>query len=191
MHVITNLLMGWATAECVALRPREKNIVAWVAVAPDLDGLGLVADKTYYLLGRAEPGWYEAFHHVLLHGLFGAIALAALAAWLAVRDRMRVGLLALAGVHLHILCDIAGSRGSDSTDNWPIFYFGPWREDIAILSWSGQWRLDGWQNVVITAVFLLGGLGWAIRAGRSPLSSINARADRAVVAALQARFRRS
>ena len=73
------------------------------------------------------------------------------------RDRWRVALLALLAVHLHVLCDLAGSRGPGANDFWPIYYLSPLR-GRPMWVWRGQWSLDGWQNHVINAALL----GWSL-----------------------------
>ena len=44
MHVVTHLLMGWTLAEHTTKSPRDRALITWASVAPDLDGLGLVVD---------------------------------------------------------------------------------------------------------------------------------------------------
>ena len=59
-------------------------------------------------------------------------------------------------VHLHILCDVIGSKGPDGY-HWPIFYFYPLDSEIA-LSWQYQWELNAWPNMLIMLVaFILCG----------------------------------
>lgn len=76
MNPITHLLVAWSAAEASRLENRDRAIVAWVGVAPDLDGLGAIPDVLARLLGYPDPAFYGRFHHVLLHGGFGALVLA-------------------------------------------------------------------------------------------------------------------
>ena len=68
MHVVTHLLAGWALAEQTKLEKRDKAIVAWASVAPDLDGFGLPIDWATRALGDGTT-LYETYHHVAGHGL--------------------------------------------------------------------------------------------------------------------------
>ena len=95
-------------------------------------------------------------------------------------------LLAFLSFHLHLLCDLVGSRGPDGY-SWPIPYLTPFSHSLQ-LSWHDQWALNGWQNIVITAILLLATLVLARKKGTSPLELISARANQALVAALRNRF---
>jgi hypothetical protein len=68
--------------------------------------------------------YYPEYHHWLTHGLPGALGCSILLAVFA-RRRRRVFWLSFLTFHLHLLCDLVGSRGPDKNDLWPIFYFGP------------------------------------------------------------------
>jgi hypothetical protein len=59
------------------------------------------------------------------------------------------------------------------------------------LAWRGQWGLNAWPNVLITAVLLLITLWLAWRKGFSPLEMVSARADNTLVEALRRRYRRT
>src|SRR5262245_47726982 len=88
---------------------RDRRLVTWAGVAPDLDGLTL--------LGGIEA--YGQWHHVLSHGLLTAVLVAVFLTFLA-RDRLKVVLLSFATFHLHLICDLLGSGLQ-----WPIQYFWP------------------------------------------------------------------
>jgi hypothetical protein len=85
MNPITHLLASWSLAEGSGLEERDRAIVAWVGASPDLDGFGAITDTATRLMGFGDPALYGRFHHVLLHGLPGALLLPAIA-------RGRVGL---------------------------------------------------------------------------------------------------
>jgi inner membrane protein len=99
----------------------------------------------------------------------------------------RTLLLLLASYHLHLLCDVVGSRGPSARDIWSIDYLGPlshaWN-----LSWSHQWPLNGWQNFVLSAFLILGCLVRTVRTGISPASLFSQRVDAIVVATLRRRW---
>lgn len=159
-------------------------MVCLAGVAPDVDALGLVPE----LLTRntAHPLlWFSQYHHEM-HTLALATCLA-LAAWVATRHA-KVAFLVFASFHLHLLGDLVGGRGPDG-DTWPMPYLEPFSRGV-LLQWSGQWALNAWQNVAITAVLLYVALYLAWRDGTSPLGWVSPRADRAFVESLRRRFPR-
>lgn len=67
MSPVTHFLTGWVLAELTPLTRGERALVTLSCVAPDIDGLGVVADY----LTRNSPHhlqWFDAYHHSL-HGL--------------------------------------------------------------------------------------------------------------------------
>src|ERR1700733_9292032 len=108
MSPITHFLTGWVFANCARLDRRERALVTLASVAPDVDGLGIVAElvtrnSTHPLL------WFSRYHHCL-HTLTFAVVVAIIASALA-KQKWKVGLLAMVSFHLHLLEDLAGSRG--------------------------------------------------------------------------------
>lgn len=186
MHVVTHLLIGWTVAQHTTKSPRDRALVTWASVVPDLDGLGLLADWAGGAFGEVG-GYYEQFHRVLLHGLPGAIVCSLLLAWLA-RDKINVALWAFVSYHLHLIGDLLGSRGSGPNDFWPIFYLSP-ISDALTFEWSGQWPLTGWQNTSITIALLAYVLALAIQRGYSPVGLFSTKADACFVETLRARWR--
>lgn len=184
MSPVTHGLISWLLATSGCRERRDRLVVTMAGLAADLDGLGIVAELA--TAGSARPlPWYSEYHHWLGHGLPAAVAIAALAA-AAGRQRWLAGGLALVAAHLHLLCDLLGSRGPDG-HQWPIWYLAPLRRDWALI-WSGQWPLASWQNLAITVLALAVALWLAIRQGRSPIELVSLRADAAVVGALRRRF---
>jgi len=176
MSPITHLLASWVVAVKTTDNLRDSRLVTLAGLAPDLDGLGLVVDIFKNVIHHTDTYYYyQTYHHSLLHGMAGAVVVAALAAMLA-RLRGRVFVLVLVTFHLHLLCDLLGSRGPEPGDLWPIFYNAPF-SNHPMWIWSGQWRLDGWQNRVITLLLL----GWtfclALKRGESVVGVFNRRAD--------------
>ena len=185
MNPITHALTGWCLAEAVPrLDRREKAIVTLAAMTPDLDGVGAIAEVATRDTGHPLLWWSE-YHHLLAHNLLFAVIVGVVSAALA-RSRLVTGTLAFVAVHIHLLCDLAGSRGPDGYE-WPIPYLYPfsmWPQ----LAWSGQWRLNAWPNFVITAILLLLTFVLAWRRGYSPVGLLSPGADRAFVGALRDRF---
>jgi inner membrane protein len=101
---------------------------------------------------------------------------------------MKVGFLALVSFHLHLIEDLAGSRGPDGYQ-WPIPYLKPFSSALQ-LTWQGQWGLNAWQNVVITATLLIATFWLAWRHGFSPLEMVSSKADAAFVGVLRRRVPR-
>ena len=187
MNVITHALSGWCLAETMPrLEWRDRAIVVASAVAPDVDGLGMIPE----LLTRdsREPLlWWTEYHHVLAHNLLFALVLAT-AAFALARHHVRTALLAFAAVHLHLLGDVLGSRGPDGYQ-WPIPYFAP--SHSFVITWDGQWTLNAWQNFAITVALLAITFVLAWSRGYSPVGLFSHRADAAFVGTLRARVPRT
>lgn len=174
----THLLTSWIVAAKTTRSLRDCRLVTLAGFVPDADGLGLIVDL---LTGRTML--YHQYHHMLLHGAFGALLTATLFSLFA-KDRWRVFLLSLFVFHLHIFCDLVGSRGPAPEDLWPIHYFGPFSRDPVWL-WTGQWALDAWPNRVVGVIVLGLALWLPIRLGHSAVGVFSARADARFVAILR------
>jgi inner membrane protein len=182
-------------AAAAPLNRREKAIVVAAGLAPDLDGLGAIPE----LLTRNSSHpllWFSKYHHTL-HTLAFALVVTA-AAWLCSSgsDRFVFGqgvqelttpsrpritaLLAFLSFHLHLFCDLVGSRGPDGC-SWPIPYFAPFSSRLQLV-WHGQWVLNGWQNFVITGLVVAVTLWMAWKYGSSPIELVSDRGNRATVA---------
>lgn len=177
--------MGWAVANSVpSLGKRDRAIVTLASVVPDLDGLGIVVERLTQ--NSSHPlYWWSDYHHILGHNLGFALVVTALAAILA-RQKFKTTFLAFFSFHLHLLADLIGARGPDG-QQWPIPYLLPFSNKLQ-LTWSGQWALNAWPNIVITALLILLALVLARRRGFSPLEMFSSRADAALVGALRTRF---
>ena len=180
---MTHLLASWLVAAKTTNNPRDCRLATLAGLLPDADGLGLVVDVANELLGRRPTHYYAQFHHYWLHGIFGA-ALITLTLTLFAHQRGRVALVALVLFHLHLLCDFVGSRGPSPEDLWPIFYLGPFDKD-PMWVWKGQWRLDGWQNRIVSVLAFVGSIWVARRTGHSFVGVFNRRTDRVFVDVLR------
>jgi len=187
MNVLTHFFVGWTLAEAAPTTPRDRMLVTWASVFPDLDGLTVLPDLANRMLGRPETDFYFRYHHVWTHGLPAAV-LAAIGALLLAQGKIRTFLLALLAFHIHLACDLVGSRGPTSADIWPIGYLQP-LSSLATVSWDGQWALNDWRNIVFTAALLALSIALAVRRGYSPVSLVSKKADVTVVSTLRARFR--
>ena len=180
MHIATHAMLSWLLAEAAPadrLDRRSRAAITLAGLSPDLDGFG----APFQVLSGGALTWFSDYHHRLLHNGLTCLAVASLA-WLWCRRDGRVFCLALIAAHLHLLCDLAGSRGPDGHD-WPIPYLTPfstweWR-------WSGQWPLNAWPNIVttITALVLITWLG--ARRGRTPVSLIHPGLDARIAARMR------
>jgi membrane-bound metal-dependent hydrolase YbcI (DUF457 family) len=180
MSPATHFLAGWVLANAAVLNRRERIAVTVASIAPDIDGLGAIPE----FLTRHSPHpllWFSEYHHAL-HTLWFAAVVSVLAA-VAATHRWKTAVLAFLVFHLHLLCDLVGSRGPDGYA-WPIPYLQPF-SDRWQWNWQGQWPLNSWENFAITIILLLVTLIIVRKCGRSPVETFSMRADRAVVAAIR------
>lgn len=188
MSPITHGLLSWVLAERSLKNERDVALVTVAGLAPDIDSLGIVVDLTNSWLGRPPTDYYASLHHWLFHGVAGALAISTVVA-LQAKDKVKVFSLSLLVFHLHLLCDVVGSRGPDPSEGiWPIYYLGPFSRHDMVIAWANQWLLNGWQNISLTVLLL----GWTFyvtwRWARSPLSPWIPKAHHHLVEALRGRF---
>ena len=160
-------------------------MVTWASVIPDVDGLGIVAEIATRHTNH-PLNWWSQYHHVLGHNLGFALVVCLLAAAIST-DKLKTCFLVFVSLHLHLLGDLVGARGPDG-EQWPIPYLLPFSNRLQLI-WTGQWALNAWPNVVITAALLLLAAMLAYRRGYSPLELFSEKADRAFVGVLRNRFR--
>jgi inner membrane protein len=178
----THLLVSWVVAQAPGLDKRGRWAVTLAGIVPDLDGLGVVVDLA--TRGTAHPtSLFADWHHQLSHNALAALVCAGLA-WAWCRRSWTVAALVLVTFHLHFLCDILGSRGPDGHD-WPIPYLLPFAD--VQWRWSGQWALNSWQNLTVTAAALVAAGWFAWKRGFSCFEWWP-RADAIVVARLRGWF---
>jgi len=167
MHLPTHLALSWLIGQGLSER-RDRRLVAWAGMVPDLDLLSLLAGADTL----------RRFHHSVTHGVVAAAAVV-LATAVFARRRLRAAGLALAAFHVHLLCDLLGS-GVD----WPIAYFWPFSSRELISPYA--WPLASWQNLVITVAALVVVAWIGVTRGRTFAETfLPAGADRAVVAVLR------
>ena len=184
MSPITHFLVGWTVASAAELNRRERMMVAVAGIIPDADGLGLVAEILTRNSGH-PLNWWTDYHHILGHNLGFALLVSALAAAFARRRAVTAFLVGIS-FHLHLVGDLVGARGPDG-DQWPIPYLLPFSHAWN-LSWDGQWALNAWPNLVLTALLLALALRLAWKRGYSPLEMIATKLDQGFVKALRSRF---
>jgi hypothetical protein len=149
------------------------------------DGLGMIVDVARSLITGQENTfhYYQQYHHYLSHGWPGALVVIGFLVCFA-REHWRVALLCLLTFHLHLVCDLIGSRGPTPGDLWPIAYAEPLFHH-PVFFWKGQWRLDGWQNRIITLALVLAEIALAPRRGYSCVEVFSRRADQVFVSVLR------
>ena len=172
MHLQTHLTLSWAVGAWLKER-RDRSLVAWAGVLPDLDGLSVLWGVDAF--GR--------WHHVLTHSLVAALVTTGLVLGVA-RDRARTAALAFLAFHLHLGADLMGSG-----TGWSIAYLYPLSDWVVDgLDW---WELPSWQNVLITAVALGFSCFMGVRFGRTFLEAwLPIRFDQVFVKLLRRAFRR-
>jgi len=181
LNPASHLLISWTLANAVGIPRRDRFLVTLTGVIPDIDGVGIIAELLTENTSMPLI-WYSKYHHVLGHNLGVGLILTALVFFLSAK-RWVTPALAFVAFHLHLLGDIAGSRGPDGYQ-WPIPYFYPFSTDWS-LTWQGQWELNAWPNILATLLFLAITLYIAWKRGRSPLEMISLKADTAFVAKLR------
>lgn len=186
MNPITHFLAGWTLGDSASLDSRGRAIVTWAGVAPDIDGLAVIPDLLNRALHREPTLYFFEYHHALTHGLPAALVAAGIA-WIASGRRIKTAALAFASFHLHLLCDFVGSRGPTPDDIWAISYLQPLSNALTF-SWSRQWELNAWPNILFTMVLMALIFVRAVQRGYSPVCLFSARADHAFVDTLRKRF---
>lgn len=183
MSPITHLLLSWSAASTFDFDGKDRALVTVAGIAPDIDGIGMLWDLTSYQTGQPLPLWIK-FHHVLGHNITFGVILVIFIFFFA-KQRVAACISAFLVFHLHLLCDLLGSRGPDEI--WSIPYLLSFSNSLDLV-WSKQWALNSWQNFVITigAITFVFYQGWTH--GISPLELVSQRANKSFVAAIRARF---
>ena len=173
MHHPIHLAISWLAGHKLEHR-RDRRLVAWAGVVPDLDALSLLWGV----------GAYSQYHHVLTHGLVAGLVTAGL--WMAFgRQRWKVLALSLAVFHLHLLCDLVGS-GVEG-EHWSISYLFPFSRKEILFPWG--WDLSSPQNAFVWLAAVAATAWIALRRGRTfGETFLTARADGAVAEVLRKLF---
>jgi hypothetical protein len=184
VHVISHFLTGWAVSLPLDLDSRDRGLITFASVSPDLDGLAVIGDLVQ---GRALDSCelYASYHHVLCHNLLFAATAAFVFGRLA-RRKLVVGWMSLLAIHIHFLADLVGSAGPDGSI-WEIHSLYPFSSG-GVLSVQWQWALNAWPNIGFTIGLMALALYSAWKRGSSPVGAFSARADRALVTTLRHRF---
>jgi inner membrane protein len=224
MSPVTHFFAGWLLASVsptgrpTTLTRREKALVVAAAVAPDIDGLGIVPE----LLTRNTSHpllWFSEYHHSL-HTLAFAL-LCTLAAYIIAGPMATTGPFAESSYSSDFTFGPAIRKPPPSNRHLPTH---PWLTAFLVfvsfhlhllcdligargpdgdqwpipylkpfsnaiqLTWHGQWALNAWQNFVITGFFLVATFWIAWRDAASPLELVSQPANRALARTLRQRF---
>lgn len=175
---------SWLVASFAAKNSRDRKLITLAGVLPDVDGFGMGLDVARGLIS-GEPTtyhYYHKFHHLLCHGWPAALVICSVLAGFAFQRWRTLG-LCLVTFHLHLLCDLLGSRGPSPADLWPICYGEPLFRHPTWF-WKGQWRLDGWQNAATFVVIFTGALWQSVRLGSSFVEIFGRKVDETFVRVL-------
>ncbi len=174
----SHLMLSWYFAEAADVATaRDRRIVAWSGLVPDVDVLAYAGAIVYYGFDKdlAYENVWQVIHHRYTHGAFFAIAIGVAAYFLASRDggargRARVALLATAIALLHCFLDLAGGGPT-----WPIYPYWPLSDAAWHAPWS--WTIGEWPNLAVLFACLAGAFAYARFVGRSPVECFGDRAD--------------
>ncbi len=185
MHLATHFFVSWLLADVVAENDRERCILTFSGILPDID---ILPATLMGFSGRSQTiiDVYQKYHHVLAHNFTAALILSA-AVLLLTRRKYKTALWAFIIFHLHLLFDLLGSAGPDGSI-WAINYLYPFSQTP--LEFNGQWALNAWPNIIITLALMAFTIYQAKRKGYSPISMISKKADRIFVETISNRFKR-
>lgn len=130
MNPITHFLAGWAIANTAELGRKERAAVTLAGVLPDIDGIGIIAEKLTSNSNH-QLTWWSDYHHVLAHNLFFGLFVCAACIPFATRKRT-VAALALLSFHTHLLGDVVVVVGPDG-EHWPIPYLWPLTKKVLLV----------------------------------------------------------
>jgi len=170
-------MLSWLGSRAIFEERRSRVVVTLSGIVPDIDGLGLVIDTGLKVFG-VNTNFWGVWHHYL-HSLPFCILISFAAMVIVKSKRFLVGFASVVVFHIHLICDLIGSRGPNGYQ-WPIPYLSPFSQPVE-LQWSGQWALNAWQNIVIT-LFSLCAVWYFIKVKRSsPFEVLGSKIDKVLV----------
>ena len=155
MSPVTHFLLSWTIANAPGeTTRRDRALVAIGGIIPAIDGLGVVVDFVTRFTSETPTRLFHTYHHEIGHNIgFAAFCTAAAFALASKGKRWTIAALVLLTFHLHLICDVAGSKGPDGSQ-WPIPYLLPF-SDAWQITWAGQWELNAWPNLALTGALIV------------------------------------
>lgn len=184
MSPITHFLISWSVANTSNIDRKDRAVVTFAGILPDIDGAGIILDLLRSGSAQVLPLWSK-YHHVLGHNIGFGIVLIIIAFFLSTR-RLLTALLVFISFHLHLICDLLGSKGPDGYQ-WAIPYLLPF-SNAWQWTWEHQWQLNAWPNFVITIVVIAITIFIAWKKAVSPLEMVSNKANKMFVETLRKRF---
>ena len=166
-----HLLISWVLSNLNYDKKRDRIVATVSGVAPDIDGLGLVAD---IIVGNPAPYYYFSWHHQAGHNIFG-LFFVGIVAYLICGRKILPATIAMSTYLTHIFFDLIGS-GADDGSIWPVYFFWPLNQYAVTINW--QWPLISWENALIAVVFIIIMITIAARKKRSFLEIVSSKLDR-------------
>ena len=112
----SHLALSWFLADASGIeQPRERRIVAWAGLSPDVDVLAYLAALVWYRGDKdaAFENVWKVVHHVYTHNFTFVLVAGAVSWWLAAgaaRVRLRVAGFSMLACALHNFLDLAAAR---------------------------------------------------------------------------------
>lgn len=182
MNPATHLFISWSVANTDSLERRDRLMVTIGGLLPDIDAIGLIPE----LISGGKIDWYSRYHHIIAHNFMPCV-LGIIPIILLTRKKFLTALLFIFAFHIHLFCDVIGARGPEGYQ-WPIPYLWPFNPDFQI-TWSHQWLVNAWPNMVITVFFIIITIWLARIKGYSIFSLISDKIDKAFVETIKNRFK--
>ena len=167
--------MSWLSSNALDVGIRERKLITLSGIAPDIDGIGLVLDAIARYFGFTTNYWGQ--YHRSLHSLSFCLLVAIICYFAARESKFKVAIASFAVFHLHLICDVIGSKGPDGYQ-WPLPYLTPFSGEV-LITWPHQWELNAWPNILIGASLVVATFVFARKYRRAPFELISTKADEA------------
>lgn len=166
-------MISWVGARSIFEKRENRIAVSVSGIAPDVDGIGLLIDVGLRVF-NVQTHYWGAWHHKL-HALPFCIVICCLVTVFVKAQRVLTFVIAFILFNVHVFCDLIGSKGPDGFQ-WPIPYFYPFKAEVSFV-WSGQWALNGWQNILISAISVFAVWFFIKSKETTPLEIVSKRLD--------------
>lgn len=173
MTGLSHAVIGWFIGQGGGSALRDRRIIAWMGVLPDVD---VIAYPIGMIPSLNPDDGYQLFvetHHHYTHGI-GMIALAAVCGLAFGRRRLRTAVLAGVAACVHVVCDVIGSG-----PEFPVYPWWPFSD----VDWTVAWSIpvNEWPNLFAGFVLLAVAGLYSRSRGRTILEMISVEMDRELV----------